>query len=160
LLEKIELSKLGAAHIGIYFKPTHTATMERVYFKLDTGADVSTISKVDLDELGYDNEWIKANVLVEDRHIITTASGDVVRAGTVRLPMINILGLEAKNWPFTILLDEDKNFRNLLGRDLMTGFNYKFNNDDKVLEIERAKVFSYIRPPLAGQEINVVENRS
>ena len=42
-------------------------------------------------------------------------------------------------------------FRNLLGRDLLAGFNYMFNNDKKEFNIESSKSFSYIGKRYKGQ---------
>ena len=84
----------------------------------------------------------------------TTTSGDKINAGYVQLPIINILGYEGKFGPFQVILDEDKNFRNLLGRDLLTGFNYWFNDDEDKFSIAMAKKFKPRFKFLSGQEIN------
>jgi len=130
--------------------------MEPIHLKLDTGADVSTLSKTVLHDLGYDKNWIAEHVLSGDKYSLKTASGEVVKSGFIQLPIVNILGMEVKNWPFAILLDDDNDLSNLIGRDLLAGFNYRFNNDDEVLEIEHAKSFVYIWKQLEGQEVNEV----
>ena len=68
----------------------------------------------------------------------STADGVQVDAGYIQLPLINILGYEGKYWPFQVIIDENTDFRNLLGRDLLTGFNYSVNNDEDIFTIERA----------------------
>jgi len=131
--------------------------MRPIDFKVDTGADYTTISKVALARIGYDMGWIKQNaVAFEDKDKPTTADGTKVNAGYIQLPLINILGYEGKQWPFQIIVDEDKDFRNLLGRDLLTGFNYCTNNDEKKFTIEKTKVFNPEFPLLPNQEINEV----
>ena len=85
-----------------------------------------------------------------------TASGEFVSAGIVQLPVINLLGYEAKNRPFLIILDEDKDFRNLLGRDLLAGFNFKFDNDGGMFEIGRARTFKKLGEYLPGQRIGEI----
>ena len=108
--------------------------------------------------LGYDMVWIMKNaVILKDYEKPITASGDRVDAGYIQLPLLNILGYEGKHWPFQIILDKDKDFRNLLGRDLLTGFNYLFNNDDDVFTIDRAKMFKPRYPFLQDQEINEIQ---
>ena len=152
----INFSELRRAYIFVNIKPLDGLTMEPVKLKADTGADSSTISKETLNNLGYDENWILANMLDGHSHFATTASGDKFAVGIVQMPLINILGYEAKMWPFMILLDEDRDFSNLLGRDLLAGFNYTFNNDMQRFEIQRANRFYFISEKLAGQEINEI----
>lgn len=156
-MHRFEFSELGRVFIPIQIKPQNKFIKKAIDFKLDTGADSSTISKLDLIDLGYDMSWIKQNVIAfkkDERP--STASDEKVDAGYVQLPLINILGYEGKNWPFQIILDEDKDFRNLLGRDLLTGFNYQINNDDDVLTINKAKTFKHRYTFLPGQEIHEI----
>jgi len=53
-------------------------------------------------------------------------------------------------------MDEKQDFRNLLGRDLLTGFNYQFDNDGDFFEISRTKVFKPQYTLLPLQEINEI----
>ena len=127
-------------------------------FKVDTGADTTTASKADLKHFGYDMDWIDKNIIImknEDKPV--TASGDKVNAGYIQLPLINLLGYEGKLWPFLILLDENKDFRNLLGHDLLVGFNYAFDNDNDIFSIHKTKAFKKRYNFLPGQEINAVD---
>ena len=152
-----DLRKYGRAFLSIDIKPSDDNTMRPIYFKVDTGADHTTISKVALTRIGYDMDWIKENaVAFEDKDKPTIADGTKVDAGYIQLPLINMLGYEGKQWPFRIIMDEDKDFRNLLGRDLLTGFNYCTNNDEKKFTIERSKEFKPEFPFLPGQEINEI----
>ena len=147
----------GRAFLPINIKPFDETTMYRVDFKVDTGADNTTISKEALLRLGYSMGWIRQNaVAYKDKEKPTTASGDKVNAGYVQLPMINILGYEGRYWPFQLIMDEKQDFRNLLGRDLLTGFNFQFNNDDDTLYIERAKIFIPRYTFLPSQEIHEI----
>lgn len=151
----ISFDKRGRVFVPIHVKPMFGTIMRPIQFKADTGDDMSTISKENLVGLGYDMDWIKQNAVVfEDKDKPTTASGDKVNAGYVQIPLINILEYEGKSWPFQIIMDEKQDFRNLLGRDLLTGFNYEFNNDDDVFIIRRAKMFKPRYKFLPGQEIH------
>jgi hypothetical protein len=150
----------GRVFLPVYIKPLVDVIMRRFVFKVDTGADMSTISKADLADLGYGMDWIKQNVVVfEDKDKPTTASGDKINAGYVQLPVINILGYEGKYWPFQIIMDENQDFRNLLGRDLLTGFNYEINNDEDIFKIRRTKIFKPRYKFLYGQEIHEMATR-
>ena len=156
-MTKFAFQEYGRVFVPIHVKPLKKIVMRQLQFKVDTGADMSTISKVDLENLGYDMDWIKQNAVVfEDKDKPTTASGDKINAGYVQLPLINILGYEGKGWPFQIIMDENQDFRNLLGRDLLIRFNYEFNNDDDLFTIRRTKVFKPRYKFLLDQEIHEV----
>ena len=152
-----DFAEQGRVYLPVAIKPQERTVMLPVRFKVDTGADSTTISKDVLIYLGYDMDWIKQNVFIfRDEDKPTTASGDRIKAGYVQLPLINILGYEGKYWPFQIILDENQDFRNLLGRDLLTGFNYWFNNDDDIFSINRTKAFKPRYKFLPNQEINEI----
>ena len=107
--------------------------------------------------MGYDINWIKNNTIIyADKDKPTTASGEKVNAGYIQLPLINLLGYEAKYWPFQIIIDENQDFRNLLGRDLLTGFNYSFSNDDDLFTIKLANNFKPRYSFLPKQEIHEI----
>jgi hypothetical protein len=157
-MARFDFSEYGRVYLPIDIKPFDDITMSDVDFKVDTGADTTTISKKDLIRLGYSMEWIKQNAVVYDEaNKPTTAAGEKVDAGYIQLPLINILGYEGKNWAFQIAMDEMQDFRNLLGRDLLTGFNYQFDNDNEVFSISRTKVFKPRFDFLPLQEINEIE---
>jgi len=151
---EIAFGEQARVFVPIFIKPLHGVTMLPIDFKIDTGADFTTIAKAELRDLGYGDAWIARNT--EGIGSATTASGDHVKIGVVRIPMFNLFGYEALNWPFSILLDENKDFRNLLGRDLLSGFNYTFNNDDDIFQIARAREFKRRFEFLDGQEIHVI----
>ena len=156
-MNKFGFKEYGRAYLPIDIKPHGELTLIPIDFKVDTGADNTTISKVTLLRLGYDMDWINRNATVfKDKDKPTTASGDKVNAGYVQLPLINILGYEGKSWPFQVIMDENQDFRNLLGRDLLTGFNYALNNDEDSITISRTKTFKPRYVFLNGQEINEV----
>jgi predicted aspartyl protease len=147
----------GRAFLPVSIKPNDILAMRNVEFLVDTGADKTTISKAVLRKLGYDKDWIQQNtVALSEADNPKTAVGEKVNAGFIQLPLINILGYEAKNWAFQIVIDEGRDFTNLLGRDLLSGFNYTFNNDEDVFSIARTKTFKPRSEFLPGQEIYAV----
>lgn len=154
-MTEIGFTEYGRVFVPLHVKPTDNTVMLPIDFKVDTGADMTTISKKDLLRLGYDSDWVKQNAVVfEDKDKPTTASGDKVNAGYVQLPLINVLGYEGKYWTFQIIMDENQDFRNLLGRDLLTGFNYNFDNDNDIFTISRTKTFKPLYKFLPNQEIH------
>jgi len=156
---ELSLREHGRAYAAIHFKPINSNVMKPIDFKVDTGADVSVISKKYLARIGYDKDWVFKNVHIHKGSPMTTADESPLQTGYVQLPLINILGYEAKNWPFTILVDDcwKKDFRNLLGRDLLSGFNYTFDNVNDLLILERNPTFKQRYKFLEGQEINALE---
>jgi hypothetical protein len=156
-MDSYDFQEYGRVYLSIDIKPNDDVILYPIEFKVDTGADSTTISKSALTRLGYDIDWIKRNaVIFEDANKPTTAAGDKINAGYVQLPLINILGYEGKHWPFQVIMDEKQDFRNLLGRDLLTGFNYWFSNDEDKFTIIRAKKFKPRYTFLPGQEINEI----
>ena len=110
------------------------------------------MEKIKLAELG------RAFVSIHFKeHGKESASGEKFDAGYVILPLLNILGYEAKNWPIQVIMDEDHDFRNLLGRDLLAGFNFCFDFDGNFFTIERTKAFIPRFPLLPTQAINEIE---
>jgi predicted aspartyl protease len=154
-MAKFVFHKYGRVYLPMSIKPKDKITMRYVQFMVDTGADFTTISKSDLLDLGYDKDWIRQNTIaLDEKDKPKIATGEKVDAGYVQLPLINVLGYEGKNWAFQIVIDENKDFENLLGRDLLTGFNYTFNNDKDEFTIDRALAFKPRSEFLPGQEIN------
>ena len=138
----IKVSELGRVYIPIYFKPLNDITMLGRRFKVDTGADRSTIFKEDLYSLGYNYEWILSNIT--ERDSIELANKTTVEVGVIQLPLMNILGYECKKWPFIVIMEGSSDFRNLIGRDLLSGFNYCFDNDNKEFTISKTLSYEYI----------------
>ncbi|MDR2167217.1 MAG: retroviral-like aspartic protease family protein [Clostridiales bacterium] len=136
----INLEKEGRAYVEIDILKCSDTVMKSVIFKVDTGADCTTISKIDLSRLGYTNQWIYRNMQPFPGKL-SNANENVVDAALIKIPLINILGHEVKNMPFLVIKESGRDFRNLLGLDLLSAFNYAFNNDDDVFEISRAKTF-------------------
>jgi len=162
----INIGANGRAICAIAFKPREGLQMRFINFKIDTGADFSTISKKNLYHLGYDAEWIKANATTDETQIITVASGEQVQNYYIKLPLLNFYGYEALNWPFAILLDEkdaddnivSRDYRPLLGLDLLGGFNFTLDNDNDCFILARTKTFKRRRPFFHNQEIHEIHN--
>jgi predicted aspartyl protease len=156
-MTKYSYKKYGRVFVPVFIKPKDDIMMRPYDFLVDTGADNTAISKVVLSSLGYDKDWIQQNTItISEEAKPKSATGERINAGYVQLPLINLLGYEGKNWAFQIIIDEGRDFANLLGRDLLAGFNYTFDNDEDIFTIARAKSFKPRSEFLPGQEINVV----
>jgi len=60
-MTNINFAEYGRAFLSINIKPLSNSTMLPIEFKVDAGADNTTISKSDLVILGYDMAWIRQN---------------------------------------------------------------------------------------------------
>ena len=84
-MAKFNFSEYGRVYCPIYIKPMDDTTLSSVRFKVDTGADNTTISKEVLIELGYGIDWINQNAIVyKDADKPITASGDRINAGYIQ----------------------------------------------------------------------------
>jgi len=75
-MTNLELNERGIAICEVYFKPYNDITMSFVRFRVDTGADFTTISKRQIYELGYSKEWLQENM--KPRQVATLASGEKI----------------------------------------------------------------------------------
>ena len=100
--------------------------MSHLSYKVDSGADRTTISSTFLNDLGYSNEWIKTGKLLTGDTRPTVATGEPIDdCYIVSLPEITIGDYVGYNWP--ILTSLSVQFRNLLGTDTMSFFNWEFD---------------------------------
>ena len=75
MANEVRFDPLGFAIVRVYFRSKHTRTMTYADYKVDTGANCTTISYKRLFELGYDKDWIKSGKLLEGNARPTVASG-------------------------------------------------------------------------------------
>jgi len=110
-------------------------TMAYFDYKIDSGANRTTISSMFLNNLGYDNDWIKSGVLLTGDERPTVATGEPINdCYIVSLPEINIGNYVGYNWP--ILTSLSVQFRNLLGTDSMSFFNWEFNYEKGICKYD------------------------
>ena len=153
MANRINLTAEGRAFIRLNMKPLGSMRLEGVRFKLDTGADLTTISKKDLGALGYGAKWISKNAFEDYTHTLTSAGGKSMAAYYVLIPVSNLFGKDFRNWPFYILMEDDRDFPNLLGINVLSYFNFTFNYDAGYLGIEAAKKPVIKLPLIADQEV-------
>ena len=123
---EIKLNADGFAYLDLNIKPNHLPEMVKVCYKVDTGANCTTISCTELEKLGYGNDWIKAGKLLQGEERPTTATGLPINdCYLVTLPEINIGDWVGYNWPFMTSLSV--RFKHLLGTNSMSFFNWHFN---------------------------------
>jgi len=136
----------------VYIKQYESPLMQATEFKIDTGADFSTISKDALFKLGYTADWIDDNKKLSKKPI-SVASGEEIESYYINIPVINIYGIEGRNYPFGILMDKMSvhpkpsckgciytvakklDYRLLLGNDILSCFKIEIDWDSNAVNI-------------------------
>ena len=77
---EVRFNQLGFAYVRFFIKPNNAPTMKHLPYKVDTGANSTTISKKWLNELGYDDGWIKSGRQLEGDERPTVATGESIHA--------------------------------------------------------------------------------
>ena len=125
-MAEIIFNELGFAFLYVDIKPRHSQTMRSFPYKVDTGANCTTISSKQLIDLGFDTDWIKSGRLLEGDECPSVASGyHMDDCYTVILPEIHIGDYVGYNWPFMTSLSAS--FKFLLGTDTIRFFNWSFD---------------------------------
>jgi hypothetical protein len=125
-VNEISFNPQGFAVLPVYIKPKHQQAMPYVRYKVDSGANKTTISRGELNKLGFNDAWISTGRHLENDERPTLASGfPVDDCYEVVLPEINIGDFVGYNWPFLTSLSVP--FKFLLGTDTMQFFNWHFN---------------------------------
>jgi len=156
-MEIVELDRKGLAYIPIFVIPKEKLIYRRILFKLDTGAGITTISKVVLNSLGYNDDWIKNNIVVGPIKEVSSAGRDYEPAHCVVLPSSTLFGKTLKNWPFYIRPEDDRDYRNLLGVDILSYFDFTFSYKTGFVSIEPIEKSVMKYPMLATQSIEELE---
>jgi hypothetical protein len=134
-VSEIVLDRFGFAFLPVNFKPRNAQTMIAVAYKVDTGANCTTIGYKQLFKLGFHEDWIKSGKPLEGNSRPTVASGRPVgNCYEVILPEIRVGDCVGYNWPFITSLSVP--FKFLLGTDTMQFFNWTFNYEHGVCKFE------------------------
>ena len=122
-MAEIVFNELGFAFLYVDIKPRHSQTMRSFPYKIDTGANCTTISGKQLIALGFDADWIKSGKLLEgDERPIVASGYRMDDCYLVVLPEIRIGDYVGYNWSFMTSLSAP--FKFLLGTDTMQFFNW------------------------------------
>ena len=106
MANQITITPYGFVLLPVYIKPSKSTAMEATMYKVDTGANCTTIGVKRLLELGYDENWVKAGKLLEENARPTLASGlPVDDCYEVILSEIKIGDWVGYNWPVLTSLD-------------------------------------------------------
>jgi hypothetical protein len=132
---EIKFDRAGFAVLRVSIKHRHMPTLFYSDYKVDSGANCTTVNHEFLFELGYDEDWIKTGKLFVGDARPTLASGLPVNdCYEVVLPQINIGDWVGYNWPFITSLSVP--FKFLLGTDTMAFFNWNFDYENGVCRFD------------------------
>ncbi|MCL1986424.1 MAG: retroviral-like aspartic protease family protein [Firmicutes bacterium] len=123
--------------IPLYIQSNNAAIpFMRRRFKIDTGANISAISKNDLADFGFDQNWIIQNGELDED--VDTANGNKVNeCYRIILPQVRFGTYVCENALFiTSLTDE---MRNLFGLNFIRYFNWGYDYDAREVEYLRNK---------------------
>ena len=129
--------------------------MHRFDYKIDSGANCTTIGFDELHALGYDDNWIASNgTLLTGNDRPTVAScAPVDDCYRIALPEITIGGWVGYNWP--VLTSLTVPFRLLFGTDSMQFFNWHFDYENGVC---RYDLISGKRKVLFNQKVQSIHS--
>ena len=134
-MAEIKFSELGFAFLPVFIKPKSSPAMRRFPYKVDSGANCTTIGSEQLIDLGFDKDWIKTGRLLEGDLRPSVASGYRMNdCYIVILPEIRIGDYVGYNWPFMTSLSAP--FKFLLGTDTMQFFNWSFDYEHGVCSFD------------------------
>jgi len=128
---EVKFNHRGFAYVRVYIRAPDAPPMSHLSYKVDTGANRTTIGKDFLFDLGYDEAWIISGELLTGDDRPTVATGEPIDdCYIVSLPEICIGDYVGYNWPFLTSLSVQ--FRNLLGTDTMSFFNWQFEYENDI----------------------------
>ena len=121
-MAKATIRSNGFIYVPVHVKHRNLPNMLTRTYKVDTGANSTTISRTWLEALGYDAKWVLEN---GKPTFPTSASGAPIKdCYRITLPEISIGDWIGGNWEFTVTLNAEIDFRLLLGTDTMQFFNW------------------------------------
>ena len=136
-MPKLSLDQDGFVKIRVWIQPRALdLDYQYVIYKLDTGANRTTIDLKRLYKLGYDINWIRENgKLLQGVESPTVATGEAIDdCYSICLPEIRIGKYTGENWHFVVSLNKRVQFRYLFGTDSMQFFNWNFNFEKNICE--------------------------
>lgn len=156
-MEIIELDKNGLAYVPVFIKPKDKYIYRQILFKLDTGAGITTISKKSLNLLGFNDDWIKNNTVIGPIKEVSSAGIGFEPAHCTVLQRSTLLGKTLNNWPYYVRPENDRDYRNLLGVDILSHFEFTFSYKAGTLSIEPNENPVIKLPMLPDQSIDELE---
>jgi hypothetical protein len=157
-MARVALDERGLAFVPVFIKPFDDVLLEQIDFKLDTGATITTVSKTSLTSLGYSESWIDINKKMHPTMTLESAGHKAEPAYYIRISKANFFGRDLIDWPFYIRPEHDRNYRNLLGVDIFSKFDFTYQFSTGYLEIVQIMDSVVQTGMLDGQSIEEVKS--
>ena len=126
LAHEVKFDGASFAIIPVSIRHRKSPAMATVDYKVDSGANCTTIGAKRLFGLGFDESWVKSGKRLEGSARPTLASGvPLSDCYEIVLPEISIGNWVGYNWPMLTSLSAP--FRFLLGTDSMQFFDWHFD---------------------------------
>ena len=152
-----KLSAEGRAIIPLFVKPRSGTTLVKIFFKLDTGADITTIGRHSLfGDLDYNEDLIQKDRLERKKFPLSRAGRKSEPANCLIMPMLHFAGKDFTSWPLHVGRTKEDDFPNLLGLDILTHFNFTFNYDKGHVFIKPAQSPSILLPKIIAEEPELI----
>ena len=137
-MAEVKINPLGFAYVRFFIRLSDNPSMLDLPYKVDTGANSTTINRESLQRFGYDDNWvIKSGKLLVGLERPTVATGEPIdNCFTITLPEIQLGGYVGYNWPFLVSLNDKIQFRLLLGVDSMLFFNWIFDYENNICRFD------------------------
>ena len=88
----------GRKMVQVFFQRYENKTLTDISFRLDSGADITTVRKTDLNKLGYSADWIAKNKREAADIKIKLADGTERNGIYVEIPMIYFMEKDFYNF--------------------------------------------------------------
>jgi hypothetical protein len=153
LIHAVKLEEdTGRKVVQVYFKRYENTSLSDIFFRLDSGADITTISKEDLKLLGYSANWIEKNKKEAADIKIKLADGTERNGVYVEIPMMYFMEKDFYNFKVFIVPEDGFDYSNLLGLDVSTEFTYLTENETGVLEFYRIESSKFTASNYTSQQ--------
>ena len=137
-MAEVGFDPLGFAYVRFFIRPSDDPRMRVLLYKVDSGANSTTINREALQRFGYDDNWVMNSgkpLIGTERP--TVATGEPIdNCYITTLPEIQLGGYVGYNWPFLVSLNDNIQFRLLLGIDSMQFFNWHFDYENGVFRFD------------------------
>ena len=137
-MAEFKFNTLGFAYVNFFIKPSDNPRMRDLPYKVDSGANRTTINRKSLQSFGYDDNWVmnSGKPLVGSERPTVATGEPIDNCYITTLPEIQLGGYVGYNWPFLVSLNDNIQFRLLLGIDSMQFFNWHFDYENGVFRFD------------------------
>ena len=142
----------GRKIVSVRFQEYSNIELIPIDFRLDSGADITTIGKGDLNKLGYSADWIERNKKEAPDIKIKLADGTERNGVYVEIPMMYFMEKYFNNFKVFIVPEDGFDYSNLLGLDVSTEFTYLTENEEGILEFYRVEKTKFIASSYTSQQ--------